>query len=91
MKLTKSHDGSASSRNELNLFCFTNVESNKECNALAFNKDMQSGSAIPNGMEPKSCLGRVFNSKLSVLLDCTVSACYTKNLLELNTRPSEFL
>jgi hypothetical protein len=46
------------------------------------------GSAISNGRDPKSCLGRVFNSKLghiaTLLSKCMASM---QALLELKTRP----
>ncbi len=47
-----------------------------------------SGSVITNGREPRSCLGRVFNSKLGCIgtlgSKCTVSK---QPLLKLKTRP----
>ncbi len=46
------------------------------------------GSAITNGREPRSCLGRVFNFKLgcSVSEKCNCTAC-TRPLLELKIQP----
>jgi hypothetical protein len=46
------------------------------------------GSAITNGREPRSCLGRVFNSKLGCIVTLG-SKCmvYMQPLLKLKTRP----
>ncbi len=46
------------------------------------------GSAITNGREPRSCLGRVFNSKLGCIaaLDSKCMVCM-QPLLKLKTRP----
>jgi hypothetical protein len=48
-----------------------------------------SGSAITNGREPRSCLGRVFNPKLGCIATpgskCMV--CMQQPLLKLKTRP----
>jgi hypothetical protein len=52
-------------------------------------KQAGSGSAITNGREPRSCLGRVFNSKLGCIdtpgSKCMV--CMQLPLLKLKTRP----
>ncbi len=47
------------------------------------------GSAITNGREPRSCLGRVFNSKLGCIgtLDCKCMVCIQQPLLKLKTWP----
>jgi hypothetical protein len=48
-----------------------------------------SGSAITNGREPRSCLGRVFNSKLGCIaatLGSKWMVCM-QPLLKLKTRP----
>ncbi len=47
------------------------------------------GSAITNGREPRSCLGRVFNSKLGCIAATLGSKCMVcmQPLLKLNTRP----
>ena len=46
------------------------------------------GSTISNGREPKSCLGRVFNSKLGCIATL-LSKCMAcmQTLIELKTRP----
>jgi hypothetical protein len=46
------------------------------------------GSAITNGREPRSCLGRVFNSKLGCIVTLG-SKCmvYMQPLRKLKTRP----
>jgi len=48
----------------------------------------QSGSAISNGREPRSCLGRVFNIKLGSFVSKQLNCMsQTQPLLELKTRP----
>jgi len=44
------------------------------------------GSAITNGRKPRSCLGRVFNSKLGYIVHRATSVC-TQPLLKLKTQP----
>jgi len=47
------------------------------------------GSAITNGREPRSCLDRVFNSKLGCIatLDSKCMVCMQQPLLKLKTWP----
>ncbi len=48
----------------------------------------QAGSAISNGREPRSCLGRVFNIKLGSFVSKQLNwVAHTQPLLELKTRP----
>jgi hypothetical protein len=49
-----------------------------------------SGNAITNGREPRSCLGRVFNSKLGYIATLG-SKCmlFMQPLLKLKTRPKD--
>ncbi len=49
----------------------------------------ESGSAITNGREPRSCLGRVFNSKLGCFatLGSKCMMVCMQPLLKLKTRP----
>jgi thioredoxin reductase len=55
---------------------------------LANQVSIQSGSAITNGRDPRSCLGQVFNCKLGSFIDNTknVATCNWP-LLKLKTWP----
>jgi hypothetical protein len=52
-------------------------------------EQVASGSAITNGSEPRSCLGRVFNSKLGCIAAILGSKCIVcmQPLMKLKTRP----
>ncbi len=60
---------------------------------LAFERSVSDtqhpGSAITNGREPRSCLGRVFNSKLgrNATLGCKCMVFFMQPLLKLKTLP----